>query len=244
MTYNPYENICRLAVQQDDIFNNFKNLRDYTYVLEHKNYGGQGQAFLSNIVKKRANILQYLPWKKFQENDLVGNPEVYNYLSLSKYIKLDHYNFSPTTLRYVMIGLDMVKFLENDMNIIEIGGGYGGQCKILYDLARYFNVRINSYTIVDLESSSKLQRKYLERFDLDVVCLHECPNKKYDFVISNYALGEFPINIQNVYIENIVKNSSHGYIIWNSEELHDYFSNFNIEAEVPLTGKHNRIITF
>jgi len=46
--------------------------------------------------------------------------------------------------------------LLDDAKIVEIGGGYGGQCKIIYDCFEPI-----SYLMIDLGELLKLQEKYL-----------------------------------------------------------------------------------
>lgn len=245
--YSEYEKVCKKAMLDDMAFATFKNQFAYSRIVEHKGYELYGRLFLKKI--QSYSQWEKLPWENFQENDIIGKPEVYKYDELSTV--LEHNVMSPTTLRYIMIGIDVIKHIKKvsknkDIRIVEIGGGYGGQCKILFDLAKYFNINIIKYTLYDLLNVSKLQKKYLEELD---VSSHECISNlsddiKYDFLISNYSLAEFDKKIQNEYIEKVVKNSKHGYIIWNVKDIHPHFKDFTIQDENPKTGIYNKVITY
>ena len=100
-------------------------------------------------------------------------------------------------------------------NIIEIGGGYGGQCKIICDI-----FSIKRYTIIDLPEASNLQNKYLKYFGLEnkintYSYLNGHTEKKYDLVISNYALSEVSKSLQIEYWKKILVNSNRGYLTCN-----------------------------
>jgi len=92
--YRDYLLICKLAVEKDDIFKDFKRTKDYKVILEHVSRE-LGQSYL-NIIKKEKSLLKYLP--AFKENNKVGCPITYKY---------DVGMFSPTTLRYSKVLLDL-----------------------------------------------------------------------------------------------------------------------------------------
>ena len=113
------------------------------------------------------------------------------------------------------------------MDIVEIGGGYGGQCLII---SKVFN--FNSYTIIDLKEPSALQRRYLD--------YHKVPNVRcitpevlefnnIDLCISNYAFSEIARPFQDMYIEKVIMPAKKGYLTCN------VFGNDNIHA--PLTRR-------
>jgi len=60
----------------------------------------------------------------FEANDHVGDPERYLY---------DKLLISPSTLRYCKVFSDLVNLFTSldGYSICEIGGGYGGQCRII-----------------------------------------------------------------------------------------------------------------
>jgi len=243
--YGDYLLICKLAVDHDDIFKVFKRAKDYRVVLEHSSEK-QGQLYL-NIIKKEESLLKY--FSIFKENDKFGCPLKYNY---------DIGIFSPTTLRYIKVLMDLKIFFKdlNDLNIIEIGVGYGGQCKIISDV-----FKPASYSMVDLYLVLQLAKKYLSNFNVqNVIYLtpQQINNKKsYDLVISNYAFSEIEKSLQDDYIQNILAFSKRGYLTcnydgisapdspYNKEELFRILSRWHsveITDEEPKTGQNNFII--
>ena len=60
-----------------------------------------------------------------------------------------------------MLILKYIKEFDlKDLNIIEIGGGYGGLCYYLKNIAELYNINISSYTIFDLEFVNNLQNNF------------------------------------------------------------------------------------
>lgn len=237
-----HEEISYNAVNDDNMFRIFKQNKKFVDILEHVTYE-QGLDYISEI--KRYQYKHY-DWNIFLENDIIGSPLVYDYHNQLSELKMNIYHISPTTLRYICFGLKILEYVKqnskDEIDIVEIGGGYGGQCKILYDLFKVNNIRIKSYTIIDLDGVSKLQNKYLTKLGLtNIITLSntECIEKlynNYDLCISNYALGEFEKNIQNFYINNVLLRCQRHFITWNTYPVHDYFIFSNLVEESPQTN--------
>lgn len=187
------------------------------------------------------------------KNDLYGNT-----------IKEDFYDFticSPTNLRYILHSLLILDYMKdnnlNNLNIIEIGGGYGGLCFFIKSLASYFNLIIDSYIIYDLEAPVKLQKKYLEALEItntDSFILDETTVEqlnKNSFLISNYSLSEFTTEISRKYSSMVINPyCSHGFLTWNffNETYYNFIDNKEIKIidEYPFTGNkvNNKYIYF
>lgn len=242
-----YLAICKLAVEYDDIFKIFKRSKDYIKVLEHVSQG-QGKAYLDIIKKMDRGLLGY--FSKFKENDKIGSPRTYNYYEVGR--------FSPTTLRYIKVLMDLKNFFGslNKLNIVEIGAGYGGQCKIILDI-----FTPQSYTIIDLGFVLPLIAKYLTKLNIENIVFLTLQqigdNKEYDLVISNYAFSECTKSVQNDYLNKILFRSRRGYLIcnyngassstmpYNKKELCEILSKkhtITIINEEPKTGPDNFII--
>ena len=193
-----------LAYKYDSVFNTFKRHKDYRRVLEHVT-DKQGQAYLDIIKEEGKDLLKY--FSKFKENDMYGDPLEYTY---------EVGEFSPTTLRYIKVLCDLKNIFGdlNSLDIIEIGGGYGGQCKIISDVFNY-----HSYTIVDLNEVLPLIHKYLVKLNVkNVNYLTQYQikrNRTYDLVISNYAFSECIKDVQNYYVNHILNRTKKGYITYN-----------------------------
>jgi hypothetical protein len=142
--------------------------------------------------------------------------------------------------------------------IVEIGGGYGGQCKIITDI---FKPR--SYTLVDLAEVLPLTQKYLKRLHVKNVRYRTPPQldsrQKYDLVISNYAFSECAKNIQDDYIKKLLNRARRGYITYNDESARAPFPLYNqremikilarrhplhVLAERPPTGSHTFLLVW
>ena len=180
MDENDYRSVCAQAAQDPAAFGSFRAHPVYQYGLEHVTYD-QGLECLRIAKQQSPHFFNSLD--RFKTSDLVGSPVCYEYEAIGK--------IAPTTMRYIKIASDLQTMFGSldGLSIIEIGGGYGGQCKILADL---FNFK--SYTIVDLSEPLALTKKFLSQCNVKNVTLvspdEYIPGQHYDLVISNYAFSE------------------------------------------------------
>jgi hypothetical protein len=210
--YAEYRKFCESAATSDGVFRTFKQSPIYTAILEHASKE-QAECCIPLILESGINVDRL---EVLKSNDEQGSPttEIYSNSLFN--------GMSPSTIRYIKVLADMLDIYStlDGYNIVEIGVGYGGQCKVLND---YFD--INSYELVDLPEVSKLAEKYLDKYEYKSVKLWDNKTDEYDLVISNYAITECSREIQQYYIDNILKKSKHGYITCN------YISDrFNIES--------------
>lgn len=152
-----------------------------------------------NYLKKILNDNPKLLLNSFT-NDHYGNPDVQWFGFLMA---------SPSTLQYIGVLCNLIRLYGplDDLRIVEIGGGYGGQCRTIMDV-----FKPACYHIVDLPEVCELQCRYC-----NAECFTEPTGEQYDLVISNYALSEVPDNQQ--YIDEVLKRSKHGYITCNTDLL-------------------------
>ena len=231
--YSKYLEVCRKAVKDEQVFKTFRRNPDYNEVLEHVSYE-QGKEYLKETIPYLTKYFM----NKFVTSEKVGGPATYLYGELS---------FSPTTLRYIKVLSDLIKHIgATDVDIVEIGCGYGGQCKIIHDL-----YKPKSYTVVDFPDVLSLADKWLLNFKIKPILrsLNDSSHIKYDICISNYAFTEFTRSYQEFYAENIIKHSTTGYITCNFLNRADAFSVQEIidlrggkmYEEKPKTGNNNAI---
>ena len=238
--YDEYLDFCYKAASDTNTFNSFRQNAAYRKILEHVTRE-QGQQYLDILIKK-----YQWPQKVFMP-ETVGSPDLFEYDLNGQTAK-----FNPSTLRYIKVLSDIVS--QNDISsndVVEIGVGYGGQCRIIHEYCRP-----KSYTLIDLFQPLLLARRFLESFPINGVLIYQTMNeykpKEIDLVISNYAISELRREIQEVYVNKILKWAKHGYITFNDinpphfrsmkkEEIAEMV-NGTIEAEEPLTHPGNCII--
>ena len=248
--HGKYVEYCGIASRELKEFANFKRNPIYRCILEHTTFQ-QGEEYLKVIEQSFPFLFQYM--EKFKSNDAIGNPVVYHYPKIGP--------ISPTTLQYIKIAGDLrSKFGDlSKFHIIENGGGYGGQCKIIDDLGGF-----SSYTIIDLPNPLALTEKYLAAQQVSNVFFlnpDQLPvNPQYDLLISNYAFSEIDRSEQVEYLAKLIKKVSRGYMIINF--IHKFFNidalslgdivsilkqdniNLSIESEIPPTGEGNVILSW
>ena len=211
-----YPAFCKIAAEEPLVFQSFKRQAVYRSILEHVS-DPLGQEYLKIIEGRYPFILNKI--EECKENDFLGDPMTCFYGDRYGYL-------SPTTLRYMKVAGDIIHLFGSleGKEIVEIGGGYGGQCKIISSLAKF-----GRYTIIDLPEACLLTRKYLRLLGVNDVTLFDnkhLPIKdSYDLVISNYAFSEVGKIQQIQYIEKIINRSKAGYMTCN------FISDiFNIES--------------
>ena len=236
-----YPNIVQQAITNDNVFKSFKRHPWYTPILEHVSHD-DGFKYLEIIKNDYPFLLKNV--EKYKTNDNIGGPVMHNYNDVG--------DMSPTTLRYMKV---LGEIIENfgsldGLDIVEIGCGYGGQAKLIFDTHD-----VKSYTFIDLPVVLDLIKKYLSNFDIDmdklifkdITLLTE--NEKYDLFISNYAYTECSENIRETYFNTVLSKSKMGYLTSNilshetmDNEIINKIQNCIKIEERPHTGDKNFII--
>ncbi len=219
--------INKLAAQYPSVFSIFKRQPGYRKVLEHVTRE-QGDEYLK--ITQYYNINSIVSkFDKYKENDVIGSPVTYRYRPG---------NFSPTTLRYIKVLNDLSLFFGSldNLNIVEVGPAYGGQCKIITD-----TYKPRSYTVIDLPDVLLLTKKYLNYFNIKNI-KYIPSNKiitdiKSDFVISNYAFSELKKSEQDLYLNHILKNVERGYITYNAEHMIKHVYKNREYTDIPYSNK-------
>lgn len=243
-----YEVFCESASKKKQIFQKFRGEGPCLEMVENVSLE-QGTQILSYLMSKYPSIIHQS--HQIILDDKFGSPVQYPFPGIGM--------ISPTTIRYLKIAGDLESIFGSLKNfqILEIGGGYGGQCKILHDLFGF-----SRYTIIDLEKCILLIGKYLNHFN--VPCFKCIPSVSkdqeinYDLVISNYAFSEIDKTEQIEYVNRIIKHIPRGYITYNNvSEFHNLLSltidefvsmitdekrEVLVLPETPLTGDNNCLI--
>jgi hypothetical protein len=238
-----YSGLCDLAVRDSVVFSKFKCSRQYREVLEHLNYE-QGLEYLK-LIESNTLILSNL---KLVNKFDIGHPFRYLYKKVG-YV-------SPTHIRYAKILQDLENLFGklDDKQISEIGVGYGGQAAHI--LTRWKPQR---YQFFDLEQVTQLALKYINQSDMPVKILPVradfLEKSDCDLVLSNYAFSELIREVQDLYIENVIKHASSGYLIYNhihqelgvsysAEEFVSKIPGAEILREQPLTYPGNVLVVW
>lgn len=247
-----YPCFCRAAAENNGLFKKFRRSAIYNAILEHVTYE-QGEKYINEIEQLNSKISEN-DWKGFLENDRVGSPRTYAFQ-----IKGQKMQFSPTTLRYVKVYVELDRFFDFSeiKKVAEIGIGYGGQCRIIKS-----KNNIIEYVLYDLPEVLQLAAKYLSHYEnmeniqyVDAIKPLEYPEQNYDLCISNYAFCELKRDIQEEYLQRVVLKSAHGYITWSDlaekaygsysvKELMEVLPQAHIVGEKPLTHEGNVIIVW
>ena len=204
-----YTKFVLKAATNDEAFKNFRQNDIYCWVLEHDDLkrGLENYNYIQKISKlNKAQILEVL-----KIIDKFGGPKLMTIGDLN--------NVSPSSLRYLSVALDIKRIFKykahHELNIIEIGCGYGGQSIALSKL-----VSIKNYTYVDLKEVNQLIEKYISMnevsFNYQTKTLFDEFEDNYDLIISNYAFSELPKKLQKIAYTKILSKSKNGYMINNS----------------------------
>jgi putative sugar O-methyltransferase len=197
------------ALDDEAAFRAFKQLPGIKSAIERLN-PARGAEYRAIVLQQTPGLLDHLD--KFKENDQIGSPDTAPY---------PEGLMSPTTWRYIKVLSDLQMLFGSlqGWHIAEIGVGYGGQCKIIQDV---YNVA--SYTMYDLDVVGRLAAKFLRHAAspaygkltfADFRRLGQDPPTAYDLVISNWALSECTREVEDRYIEHVLRRSRHGYITYN-----------------------------
>lgn len=239
-----FAKVFRDALTNEDLFKDFRRHPDCKQICEGL-YNFTGARYIVEIKRTFPVLLEYMD--RFASSDTIGNPQSYHYR-----IDKTEIDISSTTLRYIKVLADLMNLFGslNNMNIVEIGSSYGGQCKIINDIQKF-----KSYTLIDLPDVLALSEKYLNLHNVNNFILrdiNDISDLDYNLCISNYAFTEVERNYQDLYVEKIIKKSSKGYITCNflGERIKDgalsredilLLHDGKFIPEIPKTGVNNLI---
>lgn len=236
INYEYYKEVVKYNLSLDTKSWNFKHNPYYTPILEHVS-PEEGFRYMECLEKEFREVFisnfQYI-YDTIKENDSYGQPNTVKYT--------EEIECSPTNFRYIYHSfLILAHMKEKCVNMVEIGGGYGGLCLYLYKLAPLFNIEIQSYTIFDIEHVIDLQKKYLTQFNISINTYTLDSNytiKDNSFLISNYAFSEISDSLQKTYIQKVISKCNHGFLVWNHINLYE-FTHHTIHSEIerPTTSK-------
>ena len=241
--YEQFSNYISLALSNNkkELYS-FKNDPSVTYMLEHCTYNqGNNYLYVINNIKNRPftkeNIVEYC-----ELNDKFGGGKKFDY----KFIIT-----SPSNFRYILHAYLILNHMKNlnlsDVNLVELGCGYGGLCLAVLYFSKFFNINITKYYCIDLPIISNLQKFYLSNFTIadNIVEFHssydygKSINDKDLFLVSNYCFSEISKQNQYKYITNLFPKVSHGFMTWNAIPIYNFGFKISFEEEYPQTCESN-----
>ena len=244
MEYSEYENFISSIVECGD-FKNFKSNPLYTSILEHVS-PEFGRQYLY-LIRAMFSIPDELIREFGLMNDLHGMP--------TKVAYDGNIYISPTSLRYIFHSLLILRNMKShrlsSVDIVEVGCGYGGLALAIYYFSKLVGIKVTSYTMIDLDGPSSLQKRYLEMFNIGMNISYNSAstygkdlNGDNYFLISNYCFSEIDSYHQKQYLTILFPKCSHGFITWNHIDVYDIGKNVTVETEFPLTGSKNKFVSF
>ena len=249
-----YPEYCKIASEDNEAFQNFRNNNSYTSVLEHVSPELSKEYYQA---LKNLNYSDDYIYSICKILDQPGNPKKIKFNDSTT-------ELTGSSLRYLYTGLDIKSKLNitEKINVVEIGAGYGGQSVILDKI-----INIENYLFVDLKEVNLLIDRFLNNFKVNFNYSFKSleddfqDNFEFDLIISNYAFSELPRNLQNLALNKIINKSRSGYMIVNShnlekafflkkynfytiDELKEIISNLIVLEEKPQSHKNNKLLTF
>jgi hypothetical protein len=234
-----------MAADDPLVFARFRRSLIYRDILEHVTKK-QGLSYLDEI-KRQGTLASEL--QRLLGSDTVGDPYRYAYGSDGL--------ASPSTLRYVKVASDLAQLFGplTGMTVAEIGVGYGGQCRVVASAWR-----ISRYRLFDIPEVLALAKRFLDVSGVDLRVVDTCDGRtpgtcSSDLLISNYAFSELHREVQELYLERVVRSSSRGYVTYNhiappeansltASEFAARIPGARVLPEIPLTHPANVIVAW
>jgi hypothetical protein len=244
--YTKYIDFVEKTVTGGDL-SSFKSSDIYRDILEHcsPKFGNMYYEMLRNQYGlSNETILTFCSL-----NDKLGSPIKYTIGSLPNPV-------SPASLLYLhhaMRTLDHIESLGlDDIDIVEVGCGYGGYAFALDYVSKLRGISIQSYSCIDLDAPLKLQELYINQCNLSFpVYFHSASTYGKNvtgnnlFFVSIYCFSEIEKHHQIGYIRSLLHKTPHGLLIWNHVPLFDIEKQLIlVESETPCTGPGNLLVLF
>lgn len=214
--YDRYIAAVRLANSQRPEEWAFKSDPGYQQVLEHVTLA-HGERLLAWALSAEPNIDHDLLTRLARLNDSLGKPITYGY--------------SPSNWRYLAHAIRAWQYIDSlglaSVDIVELGGGYGGMALYMGGLQHCYRTPLRRYTIVDLPEVARLQARYATSLALphravnghDLAALRDLmTTSATSFLISAYAFSEFDQQTRDWYAAWLVWWCEHGMMWWNFPE--------------------------
>lgn len=217
--YEHYLMAVREALAQEPKDWRFKCDARYGEVLEHTPVG-YAAAYLHWSLK----AMPGLDVRALCElNDSVGAPVQQPINGLGAY--------APSNMRYLSHAIKLWQHIDSlglpRVELVEIGGGFGGLAVFVRGLADLFKTYLGAYWMLDLPEVATLQYRVARQLGVRVMPqgadtadeLGVIADRRYPLVcFSAYAFSEFDQATRDWYADRVLKYCRHGLMIWNFPE--------------------------
>ena len=238
-----YMNSVYDAVVNDEHFKIFKDDFRYKNIVESLGPSRASEFLQAAFAQSPELFYDELYFERVRANDHIGAPQVVQYAFPSRTAVSGDSNLVErqtgcSIIRYVKVVSDLhliMNILKDSSirSVAEIGIGFGGQAQVLLSHPAISPPpgggpgRVMDYYFFDLPIVRQLAAKYLSKFPwLDQHRLHFMDsdwdsasldkNTVFDLCISNYAVSEFSVTLQDRYIDTVLKRCRRGYILYNA----------------------------
>lgn len=221
--HSDFNNECSL----DSIdLDNFKSKGKMLSIVQNCPYG-DGLKHLEYITKNYPFILTEVNLARWKSYDIVGGQGMHRLI----------HGLSPKVFSYIkeILIFYTIYLKEKDINELDslmvIGGGYGMEMVLLYDILLLLNIKINNIYGIDMENVSKLQNHFFKKVNLDHICKGYASDfkiEKIDCIYSNCCLAEVPPEINYDYYNNYFLKSKYAYLVWTHlfSEIPNYYKDY------------------
>lgn len=160
---------------------------------------------------------------------------------------------SPKVFSYIKEALIYYDFYIKKRNITEIknlliiGGGYGMEAVIIYNVLSTIGIKIHKITGIDMPNVAKLQNDFFKFCELETVCEsfdENYTNLNIELVYSNCCLAELNEETNHYYFNNFINKSTGFYIIWGLifADIPNYYKKYeNISIDKFLNKAFNNL---
>lgn len=238
---------------------NFKSSSAFTNIVDNVSEI-QGQQYM-NLIEEEFPEITHNNFRVFVNiNDKYGNANKSIY---EKDKKLLYTN--PSNMRYIYLALLILTNLKlcGNVDVVEIGSGYGGLFLAINHFSRIMNISVKNYILIDLPEMNIITRKNLDAhrnvisIPYMIMTANDSSNqipKNNLYLISNYCFTEIDSVLRNNYVSYIIPKVSHGFMVWqtcmNNEVRNDNIATVlnkpitKVENERPQTGPSHAINYF
>jgi hypothetical protein len=215
--YTNYLAAVREAIKQKPSEWTFKSDPRYREVLEHTPVEF-AEIMLKWSLAQMPNLSIDYVRLLCRQNDSIGTPVQVPIADLGTY--------STGNMRYLCHAIKVWQHIDSldvdQIDVVEIGGGYGGLAFYMKGFSRYFKTGINPYLMFDLPDVVELQQRVLDALDVNAHAFDGI-GSTYPWVqmghpvfcISMYAFSEFDQATRDWYAERVLKHCRHGLMVWN-----------------------------